>query len=573
MARKSRKNINAAPMGSTEAAGKDILTEQMAITANKKLATAAYCRLSVENNGRETDDSIQTQIALVEGYVREHEELYLAGTFVDNGISGTRFDRPEFVRMIEAVKSGRIQCIVVKDLSRFGRDYLEAGYYIENIFPLLKVRFIAITDQFDSMRKEDLDSLSIPIKNMVNAMYAKDYSRKQEIYREMCKKTGVVADINVPYGYVLNKETGRLEIDKEVEPYVRMIFAWGLAGVKYREIAMRMELIGAPTAATHDNWDYGEHWCSDSVNHILSNPAYAGFHVMGKSKVSLYSGIPGHRIPREDWVYFPDYHEAYITMEDYGQLDGIVSRNQKEMHERMGKRAEARKKMPDVFQGMLFCANCGGQMNFARGNHHRGSDDWSFMYYRCRKKAGECSNSNRKYQQNYFKIVVMDQIRNMIKAVCDKGRLIEAMQREMSKPGSMNHVQRNVARLSQRIQEVEERTIKAYEDFAEKLLDEEDYIMVKEKLNRDKLILADKRDKMNDKLKEMERVTRKYREQAQHLEEYLEVKDFDERLVKELVSRILVSSDDTVTLEFKCGDVYRDALVDEFLAENGKEEA
>lgn len=148
------------------------------------LRTAAYGRLSVEN---ETGESLQTQMSMLYQYIDNHDDLQLEDSYSDNGYSGTNFDRPEFVRLMDDVRSGKIECIVVKDLSRFGRDYLETGYYIETLFPHLNVRFIAVTDDFDSIREEDRSSLSVPIKNMVNAMYAKDISKKICAAREVIK--------------------------------------------------------------------------------------------------------------------------------------------------------------------------------------------------------------------------------------------------------------------------------------------------------------------------------------------------------------------------------------------------
>ena len=361
MARKSRKNLNVVKAIEKYKELEPQNAEAADVLCPDALATAAYIRLSVENNGQETDDSLKTQIALVESFICKHNDLYLLDTYVDNGFSGTKFDRPEFVRMMDDVKTGRIQCVVVKDLSRFGRDYLETGYYIETIFPLLNVRFISITDQFDSTREEDRNSLSVPIKNIVNAMYAKDYSRKQEAFREMCKKTGRVMDINAPYGYRMAKETKRLEIDQSVAPYVRMIFAWALAGVPRLEIARRMEIVGAPTPAKHDNWKVENKWEDSTITHILYNPVYAGFHVMGKSKVSLYRDIRPRRLSREEWVYFPDFHEPYITMDDYASLEAMIGTIRKDRTERLKIREEAREQMRDVFQGKVFCADCGRQ--------------------------------------------------------------------------------------------------------------------------------------------------------------------------------------------------------------------
>ena len=225
MARKSRKN-------KTIVFAERESTELSPLPEDNRLATAIYARLSLENSGHESDDSIKTQITLVESFVKDHPELKLAETYVDNGVSGTTFDRPEFTRLMNDVKTGKIQCIVVKDLSRFGRDYLEMGYYVEQLFPLLNVRFIAITDRYDSNNPNDRNSIVMPVKNMVNAMYAKDFSRKDAAYHAHCRETGKVMKKDMPYGYRFSAETNNFEIDPETEPYVRLVFAWTLAGLR-----------------------------------------------------------------------------------------------------------------------------------------------------------------------------------------------------------------------------------------------------------------------------------------------------------------------------------------------------
>ncbi len=573
MARKSRKNhIVCVGMNDRNNESKVVLKqgryEQTCASdkASETLATAAYIRLSIENNGHDTDNSLKTQIALVESFIREHEDLRLIDTYIDNGYTGTKFDRPEFVRMMDDVKSGQIQCIVVKDLSRFGRDYLETGYYLETIFPLLNVRFIAITDQFDSIRAEDRSSIAIPIKNMVNAMYAKDYSKKQEAFREMCKKTGRVMGINAPYGYKYSEDTKRLVIDEEVEPFVRMIFAWLLSGVPRLEIARRMQVIGAPTPAVHDEWDIDNVWHDSTVTHILRNPVYAGFHVMGKSKVSLYKGISPMRTTRDEWIYFPDFHEPYITMEDYKKLESIISSIKKERIERLKVREEIRKQMPDVFKGKVFCADCGRQMNYARGSHHRGYMDLSFQYYRCRYSKEYAKCSNKKIQQNFLKIIVMDQIRALIRVVCDKEEVLRATERQFKKPGALTPIERNIGRLEIKEKELEEKSLKAYMDYANKLLDEEEYICVKKKLTKDRDVVIAKREEYQQKLFDMKKSVTKLKNLAGKLEQYMELSEFDESLVKELVRKIYVSDDGRVEIEFSCGDVFQNALVEEYLS-------
>ena len=566
MARKSRKNLNVVKAIEKYKELEPQNAEAADVLCPDALATAAYIRLSVENNGQETDDSLKTQIALVESFICKHNDLYLLDTYVDNGFSGTKFDRPEFVRMMDDVKTGRIQCVVVKDLSRFGRDYLETGYYIETIFPLLNVRFISITDQFDSTREEDRNSLSVPIKNIVNAMYAKDYSRKQEAFREMCKKTGRVMDINAPYGYRMAKETKRLEIDQSVAPYVRMIFAWALAGVPRLEIARRMEIVGAPTPAKHDNWKVENKWEDSTITHILYNPVYAGFHVMGKSKVSLYRDIRPRRLSREEWVYFPDFHEPYITMDDYASLEAMIGTIRKDRTERLKIREEAREQMRDVFQGKVFCADCGRQMNYGRGSHHRGYKDLSFQYYRCRYSKQYAKCNNKKIQQNFLKIIVMDQIRLLIQAVCDRDKVLQAAQDRFDKPGAMNPIERNISRLTEKEKGLENKILKAYMDYADNLLDEEEYLMIKKKLTDDKETVIAKKNVFQRKLTDVKASIEQYRTLADRLKKFLDVQEFDEGLVKELVSKIFVSDDGKVEIEFSCSDIFQNVLIDEFLA-------
>ena len=571
MARKSRKNLNTVKKTENHQETEAGNRESTSTLCSEVLATAAYIRLSVENNGHETDNSLKTQIMLVESFVREHNDLYLLDTYVDNGFSGTKFNRPEFVRMMDDVKTGRIQCIVVKDLSRFGRDYLETGYYLETIFPLLNVRFIAITDQFDSIREKDRDSLAVPIKNMVNAMYAKDYSRKQEVFREMCKKTGRVMDINAPYGYRLAKETKRLEIDPSVAQYVRMIFAWALAGVPRLEIARRMEIVGAPTPAKHNNGKAGNKWEDSTITYILYNPAYAGFHVMGKSKVSLYRDIRPKRLSREEWVYFPDFHEPYITMDDYAALETMIGTIRKDRTERLKIREEDRERMQDIFRGKVFCADCGRQMNYGRGSHHRGYKDLSFQYYRCRYSKQYAKCSNKKIQQNFLKIVVMDQIRLLIQAVCEKDKVLRAAQNRFDKTGAMNPIERNISRLMEKEKVLEDKILKAYMDYADKLLDEEEYLMIKEKLADDKETVAAKKEALQRKITDMKASVEQFQTLAGRLEKFLDMQEFDEGLVKELVNKIFVSDDGRVEIEFSCNDVFQNVLVEEFLVSVKKE--
>lgn len=239
MARKSRKN-------------QSVQVKIPEAPAVRTFSTAIYVRLSIENSGKDDDgDSIENQTGICQEYVDARPYLNLYGIYSDNGEKGWKFDRPEFTRLMDDVKSGKVDCIVVKDLSRFGRDYIETGNYLEKIFPFLGVRFISITDNFDSFTCDDAKSaLMIPLKNMVNDVYAKDISRKIITSFRQRQETGDFLPGNPPYGYIKSKERQfRYDVDEKVAPFIRMLFEWKAAGVSHSEMAKRLNDMGAVTPA------------------------------------------------------------------------------------------------------------------------------------------------------------------------------------------------------------------------------------------------------------------------------------------------------------------------------------
>lgn len=271
MARKSRKNLP-----QPEQAAASVLLPEL---EEAKIPAAIYGRLSVEDG--EKEESMETQIALVQDYINRSRELSYVDTYFDNGFTGTNFKRPAFTRLMNDVRQKKIKCIVVKDLSRFGRNYLEAGYYIETVFPFLGVRLIAVTDNFDSTRKEDMESLALPIRNMVNAMYAKDISKKIWTSLQRKKEAGYAVGNDAPYGYIRNPMTKRNEIDPEAAFYVQLIFQWELMGVPIFEIARRMTLLQVPTPREwHRKMVEGKEvltckkWGVTTIRHILENQTY-----------------------------------------------------------------------------------------------------------------------------------------------------------------------------------------------------------------------------------------------------------------------------------------------------------
>ena len=221
MARKSRKQI----------AVEDPVIESV---SSEVFSTAIYARLSVENSGKsEKVDVIANQIEICKSYIAERPYLNLIDTYVDNGRTGTVFDRPEFNRLMNDIRTGRIKCLVVRDLSRFGRDYIEAGTYLERVFPQIGLRFIAIKENYDNFDADGSgESLIIPLQNMINTLYSKDISRKVSTALKAQMESGDFKKRNLPYGYRWDEEHSNMVFDEETAPIVRKIFQWKIEGLQ-----------------------------------------------------------------------------------------------------------------------------------------------------------------------------------------------------------------------------------------------------------------------------------------------------------------------------------------------------
>ncbi len=554
MARKSRRAQNETAVSTAVIAN---------IQAKKKenlLRTAAYGRLSVEN---ETDESLQTQMSMLYQFIDEHEDLQFEDSYSDNGYSGTNFDRPEFVRLMDDVRSGKIECIVVKDLSRFGRDYLETGYYIETLFPHLNVRFIAVTDDFDSIREEDRSSLAVPIKNMVNAMYAKDISKKICVSREVIKnKEDSMPMGTAPFGYDHSEDKKRFVIDEENAPTVRAIFAWSRLGVSVKEIGKRLDLIGAMTPGQSRNQKVGKEvkpaeWRADTVYKILSHPGYVGDVCVGRIKQALYKAEKCHRTSPDEWTVHQNVHEPLVTREDREQIIQTMKANNMKKYSETDYHKEQREKIQDQFSGMIHCAECGRNMYYVRYLHDYKTLKKTGGQYLCPQNGGKAACGGRVVHEDFLKIFIMDQIHLLIKGMCDRKKMLDMVNTSQGGKNALLSAKKKMLALQVKISETEERQHKLYEDYADGILDAEDYQNIKEQYVADAQRMQDELAGLEVKRKRLEKTIDDYSKIVKHLEQYLDNREFNPELVHELVERVSISNTDGYEITFKCEDVYK----------------
>lgn len=358
----------------------------LAVMPERIYNTAAYVRLSVEDNGRTgNQESIAMQQYMLEKYIEAQPDMRLLDVYCDNGETGTNFARPGFEQMMDQVRDRKIDCIVVKDLSRFGRNYVEAGYYLGKIFPYLGVRFVAVNDGYDSLRGGDGDEMVLSLKNLVNDLYARDISSKVISSFDTKRKNGEFIGTYPPYGYMKSPgDKHKLIEDPEAAAVVRDIFQWRKEGMGIVRIARRLSEEGIPSPALHfymkgyaqkEPLDAGRLWKEAIVRRILGNPVYVGHMVQGKIRKSLNSGIPKGNVPSGEWFVVENTHEPIIDRETFDRVQEIAEECRCRSQAMSG-RHEATE---NIFKGLLVCSECGMKMARRKNVSTKGEVKYVFV--------------------------------------------------------------------------------------------------------------------------------------------------------------------------------------------------
>ena len=535
------------------------------IITKRQLATAAYARLSVDKE--KNDESIQNQIELLHQYIRENEEYSLVDTYVDDGYTGTDFDRPEFIRLMDDVRTGKIQCIIVKDLSRFGRNFIETGYYIETIFPCLNVRLISINDDFDSSREEDRNSMVVPIKNMINEMYAKDASKKRVLAFEMHSRRGDMKIARSIYGYTVDKEENQLKVNAETAPIVQAIFRWYQMGRGTGDIVKRLKMLDIMTPfaykATHEmevEIPETDRWTGDRVKTILLNKAYIGSTVYGKRKTAKYRNMPEHHTDPSEWIIHENTHEPIVAEPDFEEVQERWKKRSDFMKESVERGRSRWAGVEDSFPQKVKCMECGTTMTYMRYTNFGQSQGIRKGFYYCKEYDGKPGYCRQKAHEDLLKITVMDQIHNMIKVMYDKKVLLEKMREGTYDKGELVSLRVKIQNMQYRLAKAEETSATLYENFATGLLDEQEYLTLKEHYVQEKEKLEDGIDQAQAKKRMVEKSIDDFLEIEKNLEQYLDDRSFNQKLIDELVDKIYVSSKGMIEVRMKCSDVFQKVM-------------
>lgn len=530
---------------------------------------AIYARLSVENSGKsENVDVIANQIEICKSYIADRPYLSLVDTYIDNGHTGTVFDRPEFNRLMTDIKSGRIKCLVVRDLSRFGRDYIETGTYLERIFPQIGLRFIAIKENYDNFDTDGSnESLMIPLQNMINALYSKDISRKVSTALKAQMEQGTFQKRNLPYGYRWNEEHTNMVIDEETASYVRLIFRRKIEGWSMPMILDELDRLGAPNTElrkrqngtrTGDGCSC-KGWHKSTVYGILTNPHYVGDTVLGRSMVAIYKGIKSHNVKdKDEWIVFPNTHEAIISREDFQKVQDIMNAASEARQTKMQKSEEIRATLINLFDGKIFCADCGKRMYFHRKKVDKRKDGGWYAFYECSTYVG------RRYEhctahyirQDRLERDVLAAIQLQVKAALDYDKLLDKLRGSEGEKNIRDKQNALITSLNLKLSGVSKKRTRLYEDFAEGILDEEEYTFAKKSYDEQFADLSRRLDEAvqrRSKFNEAMSVDNKW---ITLMKSVSTATQLSQELVDESVELVKIHEDGAVELVMKYGDIY-----------------
>ncbi len=452
-----------------------ITTTNVPIQSDLDLYNAmAYYRLSKDAGVGHESDSISNQRKLIHAYVAKHPGITLVDEAYDDGYTGTNYDRPGFRSVLEAVQSGRVNCVIVKDLSRLGREYIETGKYLEMIFPSFGVRFIAINDDVDSEKASAGDDLIIPIKNIMNESYCRELSKKLRNQFRIQRGNGEFLGAFASYGYCKSTEDKhKLVVDEYAAEIVRAIFSLKVKGYNQNAIAdfLNAEQILSPAEykkskglryRTGFQATPQSKWSVVTLNRILTNPIYVGTLVQGKR------GTPNYKIKKmrerseEDWVVVPNNHPPIV--------DPLMFETVQKMLER-DTRKSPKQEVVLPLAGVLFCADCKRAM--LRRGVTRGKR--KFYYYICggHKNGNGCSSHS--FEQSKLETAVLHAVMNQIRMIVEMDQLLGSLGLENISEARAKRLDIQIAQKHQDIDRYQDFRMKLYEALNESLIDRDEY--------------------------------------------------------------------------------------------------
>lgn len=536
----------------------------------KKWSVAKYIRLSREDgDDKDESNSVTSQDKILDELICDlrnssSDEYVVYDTYVDDGFSGTDFNRPDFQRLLQDMKSGKINMVIVKDLSRLGRNYIESGNYIEQIFPLFNVRFVTKAEDIDSYYKPaTVNNVMVPFKNLMNDEYCRDISNKIILANNARKRNGQYLGSFPLYGYKKDpNDKYKLIIDEESAEVVRFIYKLFLEGKGRVTITKTLNDMGIlnPTAYKQKvlgqnyvnsfNMDGNTLWCDRTVSHILKNEMYTGTLIQGKKKMISYKVHKQVDVPKENWIVVKNNHEAIIDIETFEKVQDIIKRDTRIKGDGTGE--------VSLFAGYIRCADCLRAMNKKSTNNKLKT----YYYYVCntyrKKKEGACTKHT--IRSDYLEKIVLESIKLQIDLALEMEKMIQKINKSPTRNIYNANIEKLIQSKNNELEKIKKLKKVAYEDWKLGIITQEEYFEYKMTYEKDII-------NIEENIKNLQEEKKKYEEQVlgdnswiDVLKEKRNITNLTRDIIIELIDCIYIHEGGNITIKFKFADEYNRIL-------------
>lgn len=511
---------------------------------------AIYVRLSVEDSHTHSA-SIETQQMIIAQFLERNPDIQVYDTYIDNGTSGTTFHRPAFQKMLSDIESGFVDCVIVKDLSRLGRNTIDTGYYIEQYFRLRNVRFIAVNENFDTAAPEDAHSgIIIPLRNMINEAYALDIGRKIKAQQRQAMKDGKFIGSRTPYGYLkAPDDCHQLIIDPVAAPVVQKMFQWASEGFGLNTITVRLNEAGylppshyknTQGIITHENLMGNGNWNTRTVARILHAQVYTGDLVQGRTKIVDHQQV---EVSEMEWTVVHDTHEAIISHELFEAVQKKLDETAHHCKER-----EVQAYSPNILKGKIFCAHCGGSLHRHR-NFRKKSADVYLFYCLTNSRIAKERCPGVLIREDVLLNSLADMLQNALDAALGSYSLsLVELPQQTAERAELNE---KITSRKQEIQRLRGLIRSLYENLIQDNLTKDEYITYKGKYEAKIEQLSEEVSHLEKGLKALDEQVEQHRALKRDSDSLRENRELTAALIDRLIDRVEVSKDKQITVRYR----------------------
>ena len=523
---------------------------------------ALYIRLSKEDGNKRESDSVLAQKEILKEYLKLHPDIEFYDFYVDDGWSGTNFERPAFKRMIEDIKEKKVNCVIVKDLSRFGRNYSDSGYYIDNLFVRYQVRFIAINNSHDTISTNmnaAMQCINVGMANVINESVAATTSVNVRGTLNMRRTVGNFIGSFASYGYSKDPEDyHKLIIDEDAAAVVRMIFEKFIAGMSIMGITRELNDAGIPNPSMYKRNTGLKYkhpagkindglWPESSVRRILKNEMYTGDMIQGKNTTISYKIRQCTAVPKEEWIVVRGTHEPIIDRVTFDKAQELFNRNI---------RSAPGKKEVDLFAGLMRCADCGRAMSKKSNKHSYGE----YHYYRCttarKMKNSACTNHTIRIDKIEEAVLVF--LQKMVDVALEYDEIIKKINMDAKRKNQSVRLEKTVEKQLAEREKINRMMLDLYPDFKSGLISRQEYIDLKSEFQNKLEMLDESVEKLKKTAEEYENGM----EDNSFVESFRRIGNIEKltrSVITELIEVILVHEGGNITIRMKCRDAFEQA--------------